>query len=473
MAKLHVNNYDTGDVAYFLVNTLCVWLMVPGLGLLYSGLARRKSALAMIWSTMMAGCVAMFQWWIWGYSLAFSKTATNGYIGNLHNFALRNVLNDEPDAAYPELIFSAYQGMFCAVTCAILMAGIAERGRMFPAMLFTFVWATAVYCPLACWAWGADGWAGARWGVLDFAGGGPVEIGSGVGGFVLSWVVGRRREKLLINFRPHNVSMVTLGTVFLWFGWLAFNGGSALGANLRAAYAIWNSNLTACFGAFAWCLVDWRLEKKWSMVAVCSGIVSGLVAATPCSGVIPFWASVILGAFSGVACNLSTQIKYFVNVDDSFDTYAEHGAAGIIGLVFNALFGADWVIGLDGTTEHDGGWVTHNWKQLYKQIAYLFACIGYTAVLTALIAFVIGKIPGCHWRVDEDAERRGLDEDQIGEFAYDYVEVRRDFYSWNPPPANLALEAEDLNAIEALENCDHSEKSRKYRADDAKKGKSA
>lgn len=445
MVKLHVSNYDTGDVSYILGSTLCVFFMIPGLGFLYSGLARRKSALSMIWLSIMAGCTGMVVWWFWAYSLAFSETASNGFIGDLHHIVFRNMLDDPQDAKYPQLLWAIFQGMFCALTCAILVAGVAERGRFLPTILFITLWASIVYPVMAYWAWGPQGFFGSQWGVLDFAGGGPVEIGSGVGGFALSWVVGRRREKLLINFRPHNVSMVSLGTVILWFGWLAFNGGSAAGANLRAVYAVMNSNLTAAFGAAAWCVVDWRLERKWSMVAVCSGIVSGLVAATPCSGVIPLWGSIVLGIISGVTCNMSTQIKYLVNVDDSLDVFAEHGVAGIIGLIFNAFFGSDWVIGLDGTTEHDGGWLTDNWKQMYKQIAYTAACIAWTAITTVVLAYAVGRIPGFHWRVDETGEKNGVDEDQIGEFAYDYVEVRRDFFSWNPPPSALALNAQLTN----------------------------
>uniref|UniRef100_A0A060TFF2 Ammonium transporter n=1 Tax=Blastobotrys adeninivorans TaxID=409370 RepID=A0A060TFF2_BLAAD len=429
-AALFTTQYDTGDVAYLTVSAAMVFIMIPGLGFLYSGLARRKSALSMIWFTLMAGCVGIFQWYFWGYSLTFSATATNGFIGNLDSFGFRNVLGG--DKAYPELLFATFQGMFCAVTLAIIMGGLAERGRLLPAMVFSFFWATLVYNPLACWAWGPNGW-GASWGVLDYAGGGPVEIGSGVGGFAYAMALGRRKEQLLINFRPHNVSLVTLGTILLWFGWLGFNGGSALGANLRAVYSVWNSNITAAFGAMTWCLLDFRLEKKWSTVAVCSGAISGLVAATPASGNIPLWASVVLGIVSGVVCNFGTQIKYLLHVDDSMDTFAEHGLAGIIGLIFNGLFGADYIIGLDGATEHDGGWVTHNWKQLYKQVAYCAACAGYTLVVTLIICWGVNFIPGCELRTTEDGEQRGIDEDQIGEFAYDYVEVRRDYLSWNPP----------------------------------------
>lgn len=430
MGDLWTEEYDKATVAFLIVCTALVFFMVPGLGFLYSGLARRKSALSLIWAVLMACAVGLFQWYFWGYSLSFSSTATNKFIGNLDSFGFRNVYGKtDEDAVYPEFVFANFQNMFLCVTLAIIAGATAERGRLLPHMVFLFMWATLVYSPIVCWVWSSNGWA-SKWGVLDYAGGGPVEIGSGVSGFVYSWFLGRRQEKLLINFRPHNVSMVTLGTSILWFGWLGFNGGSCLIPSMRSMYSIMNTNLCAAFGAMTWCLLDFRLERKWSTVGMCSGFISGLVAATPSSGCIPLYGSVVLGIVTGVVCNFSTGIKYLVGVDDALDILAEHGMAGIIGLFFNALFGADWVIGMDGVTDHPGGFISHNYKQIYKQIAYIFAVIGWCAVVTAIICAVIDKIPYLKLRADEEAEAMGMDEDQIGEFAYDYVEVRRDYLSW-------------------------------------------
>lgn len=426
MSSVWVEHYDYGIVGFMILCTALVFFMVPGLGFLYSGLARRKSALSLIWSVIMAGIVGIVQWYFWGYSLAFSPTATNRFIGNLDAFGFRNVYAGEGD--YPEFVFAVFQNMFLCVTLAIIAGCVAERGRLLPHMVFLFLWATLCYCPVVAWIWRPAGWA-ARWGVLDYAGG-LIEILSGFTGFTYSWFLGRRKEKLLINFRPHNVSLVTLGTTILWFGWLGFNGGTALYPSLRAMYAIMNTNLCACFAAMTWCLLDYRLERKWSTVGMCSGIISGLVAATPSSGDIPTYGSVVLGIVTGVVCNFSTGIKYLVGVDDALDILAEHGMAGILGLMANALFGADWVIGMDGVTEHDGGWISHNYKQIYKQIAWIGVCIGWSVTVTAILCFVIDKVPGLHLRASEEAEAVGMDEDQIGEFAYDYVEVRRDFLAW-------------------------------------------
>ncbi|KAI5791970.1 ammonium transporter AmtB-like domain-containing protein [Geopyxis carbonaria] len=417
--------YERGDVSYILVSSAMVLIMVPGLGFLYSGLARRKSALSLIWACIGSSAVVTFQWYFWGYSLAFSDSATNGFIGNLKHFGLQGVLAKPSPGSplVPELLYSFYQMQFAAVTMAIVMGAIAERGRLLPAMVFSFLWTTLVYCPIACWVWNINGWA-FNYGVLDYAGGGPVEIASGVGALAYSFVLGKRQEKMLLNFRPHNVSLITLGTILLWFGWLGFNGGSAFGANLRAVMACWNSNLTAIMSGMTWCLLDFRLAKKWSMVGFCSGLISGLVAATPASGFISPHASILLGVCSGVICNYATKVKYLIRIDDTMDVFAEHGVAGMIGLIFNALFGADYIIGLDGVNNGiTGGWINHNWKQLYIQIAYIVACTAYTFVVTCLICFAINAVPGLQLRASEQAELLGMDDDQLGEFAYDYVEV--------------------------------------------------
>nr|AGM18785.1 low-affinity ammonium transporter [Acarospora strigata] len=427
--------YQSGDQAYIIVASAMVLVMIPGLGFLYSGLARRKSALSMIWACMGSFSVITFQWYFWGYSLAFSRTQTNGFIGDLKHFGLMNTLGAPSPGSplIPDLLYSFYQMQFCATTAAIVVGAVAERGRLVPMMVFIFFWATLVYCPIACWAWNVNGW-GYKYGVLDYAGGGPVEIGSGLSALAYSMVLGRRQEKMMLNFRPHNVSLITLGTVFLWFGWLGFNGGSAFGANLRAVMACWNTNLTAMFAAATWVILDWRLARKWSMVGWCSGCISGLVAATPASGFIPPWASVILGIVTGASCNFATKIKFWIRIDDSMDVFAEHGVAGIIGLLANAVFGADYIIGLDGvnTGLYPGGWIKRNFKQLYIQLAYIVAATAYAFVVSALLALIINYIPGLHLRASEQAELLGMDDDQLGEFAYDYVEVRRDYLAWTP-----------------------------------------
>ncbi|KAI6375427.1 hypothetical protein MCOR25_002992 [Pyricularia grisea] len=427
--------YQSGDQAFILVSSCLVLIMVPGIAFLYSGLARRKSALSLIWVVMMSFSVVIFQWYFWGYSLAFSTSTTNGFIGDLSKFGLMNTLGKPSQGSplIPELLYSFYQMQFCGVTAALVIGATAERGRVVPAMVFTFFWATIVYCPLAHWVWNANGWA-FKYGVLDYAGGGPVEIGSGMSALAYSWVLGRRNEKMMLNFRPHNISLITLGTILLWFGWLGFNGGSAFGANLRAAMACWNTCLTAMFAAMTWTLLDFRLAKKWSLVGWCSGTISGLVAATPASGFIPPWASIVLGVVTGVCCNFGTKVKFLLRIDDSLDVFAEHYIGGVVGLFFNGFFAADYIIGLDGVNTGlvTGGFLNQNYKQLYIQIAFIVAASAYSFVVSAILAKIIDMIPGLKLRADEKAELLGMDDDQHGEFAYDYVEVRRDYLAWTP-----------------------------------------
>jgi Amt family ammonium transporter len=430
--KRDITQFDRGDVSFIIVAGAMVSFMIPGLAFLYSGLARRKSALSLIWAVTASNAICIFQWYFWGYSLAFSPTATNGFIGNLAHFGLMGVLDDPSPGSplIPDLLYAFYQMEFACVTVGILVGGIAERGRVLPAIIFTFLWMTLVYCPLACWPWNINGWA-FKYGVFDYAGGGPVEIGSGVGGFAYAWVLGRRQEKELLNFRPHNVSMVNLGTFMLWFGWLGFNGGSAFGANLRAIMAIWNSMLAAAFGGIVWCFLDYRLERKYTMVGFCSGTIAGLVAATPASGFVHPWAAVIMGIVSGAVCNYATKVKLLLRVDDALDLFAEHAVGGILGLLMNAFFASRSIIALDGVnTNVPGGWVDHNWKQLYIQVAYICATVSYSFVVTALLAKCIDMIPGLQLRTTAEGEKLGLDEVEIGEFANDYIEVRRDFMDW-------------------------------------------
>ncbi|KAM5532756.1 hypothetical protein V8D89_013553 [Ganoderma adspersum] len=428
------SQYNLGDVSFIAIAGILVFFMVPGVAFLYSGLSRRKSALSLVWAVAASNAIVIFQWWFWGYSLAFSPTATNGYIGDLRSFALRKVLGDPSPGSplIPELLYSFYQMEFACVTVAILMGALADRGRVFPAMLFTFIWMTLVYCPIACWAWNINGW-GFKWGVLDYAGGGPVEIGSGVSGLAYSWVLGRRSERELRNFRPHNVSLVGLGTFILWFGWLGFNGGSAFGANLRAIMAIWNSMIAAALSGIVWCVLDFRIERKWSMVGFCSGTIAGLVAATPASGYIPQWAAVIMGIVVGAVANYSTKLKFLLRIDDALDLLAEHAIGGIIGLLFNAFFADKAIIALDGVNiSANGGWLNRNWKQLYIQIGYIAACVAYSFVVTAVIAKVFDYIPHLQLRASPDEEASGMDDTEIGEFASDYIEVRRDYMDWTP-----------------------------------------
>ena len=224
---------------------------------------------------------------------------------------------------------------------ALAVGAVAERGRMLPCVIFMLVWATVIYDPIACWTWNPHGWV-ASMGGLDFAGGTPVHISSGSAALAYSLMLGKRRGHGTheLNFRPHNVTQVIIGTVFLWVGWFGFNAGSALSASMRAVMAAVVTNLAASVGGITWCLLDYRLERKWSAVGFCSGVVAGLVAITPGSGYVPAWSAVIYGVLAGSACNYGTKIKFLLGIDDALDIFAVHAIGGFVGNLCTGFFAA-------------------------------------------------------------------------------------------------------------------------------------
>nr|POE49350.1 ammonium transporter 1 [Quercus suber] len=321
---------------------------------------------------------------------------------------------------------------------ALAVGAVAERGRMLPCVIWMFVWTTIVYDPIACWTWNPTGWS-YKLGGLDFAGGTPVHISSGCAALAYSYILGKRtgHGTQALNYRPHNVTFVVIGTIFLWVGWFGFNAGSALSANLRAVMAAVVTNLAACVGGITWCLVDFRLEGKWSTVGFCSGVIAGLVAITPGSGYVPAWAAVIYGVCAGVGCNFATQLKFWLQADDALDIFAVHGIGGFIGNICTAFFAADYIAHLDGTSVIAGGWLNHHWIQLGYQIADSVAGGTYSFIMTVLILLVLswlGRIiPALRLRTSKEEEEAGIDDVEIGEFAYDYVEITRDIR----PPEHL------------------------------------
>ncbi|KAI0424563.1 ammonium transporter [Xylaria sp. FL1042] len=420
--------YESGDIAWMITSTALVLLMIPGVGFFYSGLARRKSALSLIWLSVMATAVTTFQWFFWGYSLTFSHTA-NSYIGDLSNFGFKDVLAQPSvgSSRVPDLLFAVYQGMFSAITVALATGAVAERGRMLPCIVFMLIWSTIIYDPIACWTWNPAGWSN-KLGGLDFAGGTPVHISSGTAALAYSMMLGKRRGHGTheLNFRPHNVTHIVIGTVFLWVGWFGFNAGSALSANMRAVMAAVVTNLAACVGGITWCVLDYRLERKWSTVGFCSGVVAGLVAITPGSGYVPSWAAVPFGVLGASFANYATKLKFILRIDDSLDIFAVHAVGGFVGNILTAFFAADYIAHLDGVQIIKGGWLNQHWIQLAYQLADSVAGGVYSFGGTCIILFIINLIPGLKIRASEEAEILGIDDAEIGEFAYDYVELTRE-----------------------------------------------
>ncbi|BEI87795.1 uncharacterized protein CcaverHIS019_0105130 [Cutaneotrichosporon cavernicola] len=421
--------YDPGDIAWVLTSAVLIIFMIPGLGYLYSGLARRKNALQLLLLSMLSLAIVSFQWFFIGYSLVFSETG-GSFFGDGRNVGFRNVLErpiPEANGKLPEIVFATYQMMFANLVPAILLGAAAERSRTLPAMLFIFCWTTLVYDMLAHWIWSVNGWA-AQWGVIDYAGGVPVEIASGVGGLAYSYFIGKRRgygtERLM--FKPSNVSQITLGTVMLWVGWMGFNGGSAYAASLKGTLALFNTNLAGSVGAITWMIMDFRLERKWSMVGFCTGAIAGLVAITPAAGVVGAPAAALIGLVSAVVSNLCTGLKNSMRVDDPMDIFSVHALAGIVGTIMTGLFAQSSVAANDGFSKIPGGWIDRNWIQLGKQVAWVCVGCGWTFVVTIAIMFIINLIPGCKFRASEEAEIVGMDEVEHDEYIADYAFFRRD-----------------------------------------------
>jgi len=307
----------------------------------------------------------------------------------------------------------------------LALGAMAERGRVLPTLIFVFVWSTLVYDPIACWTWNEKGWSH-KLGVLDFAGGTVVHISSGSAALASSIVLGPRLGfgTPQLAYRPQNTTYVVLGTIFMWFGWFGFNGGSALSANLRAAQACIVTTVSASVGGATWMFCDYWVqpERKWSAVGFCSGAIASLVAITPASGFVGAPAAVVFGVVSGAVCNWARIIpKFYFDWDDAVDVWASHAVGGLVGNILTGFFAQKSNAALDGRTVILGGWLDHHWIQLGYQLANSTAGASYSFVVTYIILLVMEHIPGLNLRCDPLPETLGIDIAEIGEFAYDYV----------------------------------------------------
>jgi Amt family ammonium transporter len=400
---------DTGDTAWMIVATALVMLMtIPGLALFYGGLAKRKDSLNTMAMSFVTFCIASLLWVIYGFSFSFNGDI-GGFIGDGAKIFLKGVgpgsINDLAKTI-PEYIFIVYQLTFAAITVALASGAYIERMKFSAWILFSVLWMTLVYIPVAHWVWG--GGFLSKMGALDFAGGTVVHINAGAAALVGALMLGRRREKALL---PGNLTLVITGAGLLWFGWFGFNAGSALAANGLAGAAFINTNTATAVAALSWMCIEWMHSGKPTVLGLASGAVGGLVAITPAAGFVNITGALCIGIAAGIIPFFAVAyLKPKLGYDDTLDAFGIHGVGGTIGAVLTGVF-ADPAI-----NELGKGLLYGNPGQLWTQILASLITFGYSAIATAIIFLVIKVTVGL--RVDEEEEVMGLDESQHGERAY-------------------------------------------------------
>ena len=394
---------DTGDTAWILVSTALVLLMtIPGLALFYGGMVRKKNVLGTMAHSFVAAAVVSITWVVIGYSLAFGEG--NAFIGSLDKIMLSGITTDALTGTIPEILFVIFQMTFAIITVAIITGSIAERMKFSAFVAFITIWSVVVYAPITHWVWGG-GWL-ANDGALDFAGGTVVHINSGVAGLVAAYMLGKRMGLGRESMAPHNLTLTVIGASLVWVGWFGFNGGSALGANGSAGYALVVTQVAAAAAAIAWLITEKVVRGKASVLGGASGAVAGLVVITPAAGFVTVGGALAMGLIGGVVCFWGiTALKRALKADDSLDAFGLHGVGGIVGAILTAVFASEFIMGDKVPAD-----MMH---QLWVQIEGVLATIAYSAVLTFIILKLIDLVIGI--RVEADDERMGLDLSQHGE----------------------------------------------------------
>jgi Amt family ammonium transporter len=402
---------SAGDTAWVLVSSALVLMMVaPGLALFYGGLVRRKNVLGTLMQSFILLAMISIQWVLWGYSLAFGPDI-GSLFGSLKWFGLAGVGTDPGpySETIPHLAFTIFQGMFAAITPALITGAFAERMRFKTFLVFGLLWATFIYDPLAHWVWGG-GWISAI-GALDFAGGTVVHISSGVSALVCAMVIGKRRGFPTEFMAPHNLPFAITGAALLWVGWFGFNAGSALAADGIAANAFVTTNTASAAAALSWMFMEWKHTGKPTMLGVATGAVAGLVAITPGAGFVGPISAIIIGAVAGIVCYYAVVMKTRLGYDDSLDVVGVHGVGGTWGALATGLF-ASTAVNAGGAD----GLFFGNAAQLWPQILSILATWIYAGVGTWIILKILDATMGL--RVSDEDEQMGLDLSQHNEAGY-------------------------------------------------------
>ena len=442
---------NKGDTAWMMVSTLLVILMtVPGLALFYGGLVRSKNMLSVLMQVMVTFSLIVVLWFIYGYSLAF--TEGNSFIGGFDRLFMKGVWDNaagtfanaatfSKGVVIPEIVFAAFQATFAGITCALIVGAFAERIRFSAVMIFTVIWFTFSYIPVAhmVWFWtGPDAFTGLdaaksaaesakggliwQWGALDFAGGTVVHINAGVAGLVGAYMVGKRVGFGKEAFPPHSLTLTMVGASLLWVGWFGFNAGSALEANGTAGLAFLNTFVATAAAVLSWSFAEWFLKGKPSMLGAASGAVAGLVAVTPAAGNVGLMGALVIGLLVGPLCLWGVSgLKKMLKVDDALDVFGVHALGGIFGALMTGIFNspnlggpgfvADWVTAT-AIKAADYSIASQLWVQA--------KAVGVTIVWTAVVAFIAFKVADLivGLRVSDDEQREGLDIVSHGETAY-------------------------------------------------------
>ena len=437
---------NKGDVAWMLLSTLLVVMMtVPGLALFYGGLVRSKNMLSVLMQVMVTFSLIVVLWCIYGYSLAF--TENNSFIGGFDRLFMKGLFDPaagtfamgatfSKGVVIPELLFAAFQATFAGITCCLIVGAFAERIKFSAVLLFSALWFTFCYAPVAhmVWFWmgpdaytsadlvdGLNAKAGFLWqmGALDFAGGTVVHINAAVAGLVGAFMIGKRVGYGKEAMAPHNLPLTMVGASLLWVGWFGFNAGSALEAGNSAVLAFMNTLSATAAAVLAWSLGETLMRGKASMLGAASGAVAGLVAITPAAGNVGLMGAIIIGFVAGFACLWGVNgLKRMLGADDSLDVFGVHGVGGIVGALLAGVFNTQALGGPGLVTD----WVTVavGSNGIAAQVWIQLKAVLVTIVWSAVVAFVAFKIVDMTigLRVTEEEEREGLDISSHGETAY-------------------------------------------------------
>ncbi len=406
-----MGNINSGDTAWLLVCCALVLMMTPALAFFYGGMVRRKNILSTLTLSYVFMALVGVQWVLYGYSLAFGSDI-GGLIGGLNFLGLGGV-GPAPNPDYaktiPHGLFAAFQMMFAVITPALITGAFVERVRFKSFLLFSLIWVTLVYDPLAHWVWGKGGWLNAL-GTLDFAGGTVVHIAAGYSALAFALVIGPRKGYGKSPMEPHNIAFTVLGAGLLWVGWFGFNAGSALAANGVAVNALLTTNTSAATATLVWMLLSW-LDGRPSTLGIATGMVVGLAAVTPASGFVSPLAAMVIGAVAAPICYYAIKFRQNRNLDESMDVWACHGIASSWGMVATGLFAT-----VELNPAGANGLFYGNPAQLGIQLLAIGATIAFTFVVTYVVAKLLDMSIGL--RVTNMEEEVGLDISGHGERAY-------------------------------------------------------